>query len=77
MATDLLLPVDGCPRCITSGRSRLVHPYRLTTEGARAGVFAFYRCPECLYSWRCGWSLDALSLPCPGCQDCVPQAGVA
>ena len=31
-----LLPVDGCPYCITPERCTLVHPYRLTTEGAGA-----------------------------------------
>jgi hypothetical protein len=75
--TNLLLPADACPRCPAVARITLAHPYRLNVQGAGDGIFAFYRCPLCRYSWRTGWALDAMTLPCPGCDACTPSAGAA
>ena len=75
--TTLLLPVDACPRCPVVARITLAHPYRLCAQDTGTGIFAFYRCPVCTYSWRTGWSTDAMTLPCPGCDACLPPAGAA
>jgi hypothetical protein len=74
---DLLLPTDGCDNCMTMERSFPVHPYRVISDGTPDGIFAFYRCPQCCLSWRTGWGVSNLALPCPGCALCTPQAGAA
>ena len=66
----LLLPVDGCSHCITIMHVALAHPYRVETLGET--VYAWYRCPECRYSWWTGWSPEAARRPCAGCPACVP-----
>jgi hypothetical protein len=73
-----LLPTDSCPRCYTERVT--THPFRVVTgTGGGDGLRAWYRCPRCRYSWWCSWGIDALALPCPGCDLCQPgqQQGVA
>lgn len=75
---SLLLPVDGCPGCVTPAHSRLVHPYAVALRPLGIeGIRAWYRCPDCGHRWWTGWAYGQLDVPCPGCPDCVPQAGVA
>lgn len=84
---SLLLPTDGCERCLTAECSYPIHPYRVDVMPAedagkpqvKAGGWlrAWYRCSRCIYSWRTAWSLDAASLPCPGCALCQPRSGAA
>lgn len=76
--TALLLPVDGCPNCITAAHMRLVHPYEVAEHLIDSeGIRAFYECPDCGYHWFTGWVSGQLTVACPGCPSCVPQAGVA
>ena len=72
---SLLLPVDGCPACITVEHVAIAHPYRVESDGET--VYGWYRCPECQYSWWTGWGLRAASLPCPGCPACNQETNVA
>lgn len=65
--SELLLPTDGCDGCFMTNRLSYVHPYRVIDDGSGQGIFAFYHCRKCGNSWRCGWSNDAVNLPCPGC----------
>lgn len=69
--TSPLLPVDGCPHCITVMHVALAHPYRVESDGET--VYGFYRCPECQFSWWTGWSPEAARRECPGCPACVPD----
>jgi hypothetical protein len=63
-------PVDGCGECITEKHHVLVHPYRVVIDRDRQGLRAWYRCPECLWSWWTSWHISALDSPCPGCPLC-------
>ena len=70
--TAPLLPTDGCPsaslraQCI---RSISTHP------GDSLIVGASYRCPACGHQWWTSWSIDTLTLPCPGCPACTNTEG--
>lgn len=73
--TALLLPTDGCPRCVAGP----VHPYKVDQLDVLGfgPLTAWYECPSCGLRWRTGWSADALNLPCPGCPDCNPERRTA
>jgi hypothetical protein len=82
----LLLPTDGCEKCLTAERSYPVHPHRvdiMPPPEARPNVKpekwlkAWYRCPRCRHSWSCGWGLGYADLPCPGCELCQAESGAA
>jgi hypothetical protein len=65
----LLLPTDGCPNCITTHKGAPIHPDRVEIQGS--GLRAWYRCHRCLYSWWTAWRVEALKMPCPGCEACT------
>jgi hypothetical protein len=74
----LPLPTDGCPNCVTEAKGAPVHPHRVIVGyGGHEGLRAWYRCPDCRHSWWCSWSIDALTLVCPGCDLCQPAADAA
>ena len=78
MATSLLLPVDGCPGCITQEHMRIVHPYQVAGHLIDSeGIRAWYECPDCGHRWFTGWQAEQLDVPCPGCPSCVKAAGAA
>ena len=74
---SLLLPVDGCPRCITTDSTALAHPDQVVTLPDGDGLRAWYHCPRCRNSWDTYWSLEAIRLPCPGCAVCQRGSGAA
>lgn len=65
-----LLPADGCPSCLTVKRTTIAHPSSM--QIGHSGVLAWYRCPSCGHRWRTSWALEALDMPCPGCDLCNP-----
>lgn len=74
----LLLPVDGCPGCITQAHMRLVHPYQVAEHVLDGGgIRAWYDCPECGHRWWTSWVAEQIDVPCPGCPSCAPRVGVA
>lgn len=72
-----LTPVDNCGRCLTAERAVTCHPLEVEITDGGTGVRAWYRCKGCGHRWWTSWSIDALALPCTGCDECRPGAGAA
>lgn len=46
-----MLPLDGCPECVTRDNT----PYRTEDPTSGTGIRAYYRCRACLWSWVTEW----------------------